>query len=397
MESSGDGPGNRSDAPPRRLRVCILIPKLQIGGAEVQVLHLMKHLDKGAFAVFVCCMQPGDAQMEREAESHTEFLLQLRFRWRNLPFSVTRLVSFLRRYRIDILHCHLGLADSIGRCAGRLAGVPVLMTTEHGKHLWKTRPHLLFERILNRITDMRICVSRDIMELRAEREGTPREKLTLIPNAVAPAEFERPQRGRAAVMNEFGWHVDDPLVVSVGRLVVAKDYPLLVESIGLIRTELPNVRCLIVGEGDCRGSIEERIAALDLGENVTIAGYRRDVADILGAADVFTLSSIREGLPVSLLEAMAAGKAIVGTDVGGIPDAITDGSNGLIVPPRDARALAEAVGGLLGDAGRRKTIGAAAAETVAERFNVKVTTAQVAGLYRSLYEGSARAPEVARR
>ncbi len=386
MHSNVGESENGIGAGPRALRVCIILPKLQIGGAEMQVLYLLRHLDANAFAVFVCCMQPGDPRMEHEAAGRAGPLFQLDFRWRNAPFFLMRLVAFLRRRHIDILHCHLGLADSIGRIAGRIAGVPVIITTEHGKHLWKTRPHLMLERILNRFTDMRICVSRDIMELRERREGTPRGKLTLIPNAIDPADFEQPERERAAVMEEFGWDIEDPLIVSVGRLVTAKAYPLLVESIGLVRNELPNVRCLIVGDGQCRAQIEERITTLDLRGNVIITGYRQDISDLLAAADVFVLSSIREGLPVSLLEAMAARKAIVGTDVGGIPDAIADGVNGLIVPSGDASTLASAMGKLLRDQGLRVALGAAAARTIAERFDAKIAVDRVARLYRSLYE-----------
>lgn len=383
--------GNRSKQNRRekrgKLRVCILLPRLKIGGAEVQVLHLVKNLDKSSFAVFLCCMQPGDGVMENEAQSHVEFMFQLQFRWRNFPITFTRLISFLRRYRIDILHCHLGLADTIGRLAGWLAGVPVIMTTEHGKHLWKSWQHLLFERMLVRVTDMRICVSRDIMDLRMGREGTPREKLVLIPNAVELSDVSRPGRGRAAVMTEFGWHVEDPLVISIGRLVTAKNYTLLVDSIRIVQREVPDVRCLVVGEGPCRESIEERIATHSLGGNFSLAGYRRDISDLLGAADVFVLSSIREGLPVSLLEAMAAGKGIAATNVGGIPDAISDGVSGLLVPPENPEALARAIQRLLHDVEFRQTLGEAAAGEVLERFNVRNTAARIAGIYSALFNG----------
>jgi glycosyltransferase involved in cell wall biosynthesis len=368
-----------------KLRVCILLPRLNIGGAEVQVLHLLKNLDKSSFTVFLCCMQPGDGMMENEAQEQVEFMFRLQFRWRNFPITFIRLVSFLRRYRIDILHCHLGLAATIGRLAGWFAGVPVIMTTEHGKHLWKSWPHLLLERMLVRFTDMRICVSRDIMDLRIRREGTPREKLVLIPNAVELSDFSRPGRGRAAVMAEFGWHVEDPLVISIGRLVAEKNYTLLVESILIVQHDVPSVRCLVVGEGPRRESIEERIAAHGLGSNFSLAGYRRDISDLIAAADVFVLSSIREGLPVSLLEAMAAGKGIAATNVGGIPDAITDGVSGLLVSPDNPEALAGAIGRLLHDTELRRTLGAAAAGEVNERFNVKNTAARIAGIYRTLF------------
>jgi len=368
-----------------KLRICMLVPKLQIGGAEVQILQLLRALDRSDLEISLCCLVRGDRMMEEEAERLVSSITWIGFRWRYAPVSFFRLVRFLRRGRFDVLHAHLALADSIGRIAGRLAGVPVLMTTEHGKHLWKSHLYLVLERILGGITDMRICVSRDILELRETREKTPPEKLEYLPNAVDPACVRRVERGRAAVMAEFGWDAADPLVLSVGRLVSAKSYPLLVEALHVLRRKIPNVRALIVGEGDRHAEIEARIGSLGLEETVLLPGSRRDIPDLLGAADVFVLSSVREGLPVALLEAMAAGKAIVGTSVGGIPDAVTDGVNGLLVRPGDPDALAGAVGRLIGDMELRRTLGAAASAEVERRFGIDAVSRRVGEIYRELY------------
>jgi glycosyltransferase involved in cell wall biosynthesis len=369
----------------KKLRVCLLLPKLQIGGAEVQVLHLLKNLDKSRFSVSLCCFSRGDVGMEEEAGRHAESVFILGFRWRTLPVSFVRLVKYLRAHEFDVLHAHLALADMIGRMAGMIARVPVLMTTEHGKHLWKSRPYLMLERMIGSVTDMRICVSRDIMAIRERREGTGTAKLAYVPNAVDPSVFRTAGRGRGSVMAEFGWEAEDAFIISVGRLVSAKNYPLLVEAIGLLRSRVPNVRCLLVGEGDCRREITERIDSLGISDNVKIAGSRRDIPDLLTAADVFVLSSIREGLPVSLLEAMAAGKAVAGTNVGGIPDAVEDDVSGILVPPGDASALAGALGRLLGDAELRRRLGISAAETIDERFSVHRTARRIGEIYEELY------------
>lgn len=368
-----------------KLRVCILIPKLQIGGAEIQVLHLLRNLDAARFSTHLCCFTRGDPGLEREAGRWVESVSWIDLHLRTLPFDMARLVRYLRRGRFQVLHCHLPLADSLGRLAGWLAGVPVLMTTEHGRNLWKSKVYLIFERLLNRLTDMRICVSEDIMDIRRKREGTPLEKLELVPNAVDPETFAGPGRGRAAVMAEFGWDPSDPLVLSVGRLVKEKDYPLLVDAVSIMLDRHPGIRCLLVGEGDRRQEISDRIGSLGLAGHVRIAGARSDIPDLLGAADVFVLSSIREGLPVSLLEAMAAGRGIAATSVGGIPDAVREGENGLLVPPGDSAALAHAAGKLLGDRDLRLRLGAAAREEVEKRFSIKRTAGRVGEIYSELY------------
>ena len=368
----------------RKLRVCIVFPKLSIGGAETQILYLLKNLDHASFEIHACSLVNGDASMEAEARSSSDSFFVLGFRWRKFPLSFARLVRYLREREIDILHAHLPLADSIGRFAGKVAGVPVLVTTEHGKHLWKNPFHLALERIMNGFTDVRFCVSRDIMEIRSHREGTPHNRLKYVPNAVDTSIFKATSPRRAGLMSEFGWDVSDPLIVSVGRLVEAKDYPLLVRAINLVVKEVPQVRCLIVGEGPFRELIEEEIDKFSLHGHVALPGARRDVAEILKSADIFTLSSLREGLPVSLLEAMAAGCAIVATDAGGIPDAIVDGVNGLLVKVSDENALAEGFLKLLSDRELGRKLGQRAMEDVERRFSARAIADTIGETYKEL-------------
>lgn len=355
----------------------------------MQVLGLLRHLDRRRYEPHLCCLMRGDTAMEDEARRIAGDIRFIGFRWRNAPITFRRLVRYLREYRFDILHAHLGMADALGRIAGIVAGVPVLITTEHGKHLWKGPPHLLLERVLIRRTAMRICVSDDIARIRMKREGTPPGKIAVIPNAVDVEAFHVPVRGRAAVMAEFGWAPDDPFVLSVGRLVAAKDYPLLMESVALVRREVPAVRCLVAGEGDRRGEIEAAIARLGLEGTVRLAGARRDVADLLAAADVFVLSSVREGLPVSLLEAMAAGTPIAATAVGGIPEAVRDGESAILVNPGDARALAGAIGRLLGSRDLSARLAETAMRTVEERYGAAAVTRRIESVYQKCLAGPA--------
>ncbi len=367
------------------LRVCILIPIFDLGGAEVQVLDQLRVLDRSGLRVSVCCLTSGDRRMERQARRYADSFFNLGFRWRFLPFALLRLARYLRDQEIDVIHCHLPPADWVGRLAGWLGGVPVRITTEHGRGLWKSRGRVLFERMLNGVTDLRICVSHDILEIRARREGTPRGKLEYLPNGVDLNLFKTPTRGKHEIMTEFGWDAADPLVVSVGRLVREKNYPLLADSIGSIRDRIPTVRCLIAGEGKLRGEIDARIGVVGVGENVKLAGARSDISDLLHAADVFVLPSVREGFPVSLIEAMACGKAIVATDVGGIPDAITGGENGILVSPGDTLALAEAVEKLLTDKELAERLGRAALRTAAEKFGLQHIAQRIKDLYFDLH------------
>jgi glycosyltransferase involved in cell wall biosynthesis len=372
-----------------KVKVCILIPKLDLGGAEVQVLSQIRALDRSVVEVSLCCLTSGNAGMEDEARSNVASLFHLGFRRRSSAGDILRLVRYLRQGGFDVIHCHMPPADLVGRIAGWLAGVPVRITTEHGRGLWKSRAYLNVERLLNLITDLRICVSKDILEIRARREGTRRDKLMYLPNGVDLAAFGSSGRGKAEIMGEFGWAPDDPLVVSLGRLVAEKAYPILVEAIASVRAHIPNIRCLICGEGERRGEIEARIHDLGVQDNVRLPGIRKDVAGLLHAADVFVLASLREGFPVSLIEAMASGTAIAATDVGGIADAIVDGENGLLLKAGDVPGLARALESLVRDEGLRCRLGEAARAAARERFSLEHIARSTEAIYLELLKRKA--------
>ncbi len=243
----------------------------------------------------------------------------------------------------------------------------------------------MLDRMLMQATDMRICVSRDIVEIRRRRERTPESKLMHIPNAVDISAVRSVRRSRDEVVAEFGWMPENRLLLSVGRLVPAKDYGTLVEAVSILGRDFEDLRCLIVGEGSAEGDVRAAVKSFGVGDVVHLAGSRRDVPDLLAAADVFVLTSIRAGLPVSVLEAMAAGKPIVATAAGGIPDAIADGETGLLVEPRNPAAVADAIRRLLGDERLRRSLGEAAARKVEEQYSAYSLASRVGALYSELF------------
>jgi glycosyltransferase involved in cell wall biosynthesis len=373
-----------------KLKVCIILPKLQIGGAEMHVMSLLGALDRSRFAVSLMCLSPGDRRMEEEARGLVDSFVIIAFRWRRCVVSFAKMVRYLRAGRFDVAHCHLPFADALGRIAARIAGVPVIVTTEHGKFLSKPWHRLVLERMLVPVTDARICVSRDILEIRRRREGTPERKLVYIPNAVDVGRFARSTRGRAEIAAAFGWGPSDPFVIAVGRLVPEKNYGLLIRAIGILLPRFPSIRCLLVGDGVCRAELSALVGSVGLGGRVAFAGSRADIPDLLGAADVFVLSSLKEGLPVSLLEAMAAGKGIVATSVGGIPETIRDGESGLLVPSGDAEALANGIGTLLADRAFREKLGRAAGDEARRTYDLDAVTRRIERLYEEIYRRKAK-------
>jgi len=363
-----------------------MMPKFHVGGAEVQVLSLLKNLDPDRFSISLCLLNRGDREMETDASKYVDSIYYLGFRWRYLPWSFLKLVKYLQDGRFRVIHAHLEYAGLIGRLAGWFAGVPVRMTTEHGKNLWKSQFLLAIERMMNRITDAKICVSRDIAEIRRKNEGTPDEKLIYIPNAVDAGLFKESSSSKGRIMEEFGWQSDDPLILSVGRIVEAKNYPLLVDAIVELGKKIPEARCLIAGDGDQKEEIEKKIGSLGVSERIKMAGTRRDIPELLAAAEIFTLSSVREGLPVSILEAMASGTPVVSTDVGGVGDAVTDGINGLLVPSGDPAAMAKAFERMLSDREFSKNLADNGLRTVEEKFSIKSAASRLGDIYIELFQ-----------
>jgi glycosyltransferase involved in cell wall biosynthesis len=205
----------------------------------------------------------------------------------------------------------------------------------------------------------------------------------LIPNGIPVDAFRSPSLDREGWRNKEGFAPTDVLFVCVAGLRPQKNPALLVEAFHRGPASDPRARLLFVGRGDLQSELERRIGALGLQERVHLLGLRSDVPEILNAADVFVLSSDYEGNPLSVMEAMAAGKPMICTAVGGVPE-LVEGGCGLLVAPRDARAFSEAMRHMLESPKARKSMGEASARRAVERFDLRVMTKVYEDLYRKL-------------
>jgi glycosyltransferase involved in cell wall biosynthesis len=327
----------------RPLRVCHIIGHLRAGGAERQVVNLARHMD--CAKTFIMCLdraEPGG--LSNLLPDHVE-LMWMGFRSRYAPYHLLRLARRLQRMALDVVHTHMFWANVYGALAANLARVPAIVTSEHGKNPWKKPIHYAIERhIISPLADRRICVSQDILAIRRDTDGVPERKLLHIPNGT---EMWTATASEPPGPYTFG---------TVGRLVPAKDYPTLLRAMAILRDNGHEVELHIVGEGPERGRLEAEITTLRLTSVVHLAGFQSDIRSWLSRFHTFVLSSLREGQPVALLEAMAIGLPIVATEVGGIPDTVASGTEALLVPPGDPMALAQAMETLLLDDARRKVL-----------------------------------------
>jgi glycosyltransferase involved in cell wall biosynthesis len=290
---------------------------------------------------------------------------------------VPLLARLLRRESPDLFHAHLSapLAAKWGLSAAVLARVPTVATVQLVPSFEPDRAARLQLRVLAAGVDRYIAVSEDIARELSTRFRWPARKIEVVPNAV---DVERFQRRRSDDLRaELSGGRDLPIVLTCARLDDQKGHPVLFRA----AAEIPDAIFALAGDGPLRGELEAEVARLGLGDRVVFLGRRSDVPDLLAACDVFALPSLYEGTSLAVLEAMAAGRAVVSSSIGGTDELIEDGVSGLLVAPGDATALGGAIERLLGDPELRASMAARARERARAEFTRQEMAKRVERVY----------------
>jgi sugar transferase (PEP-CTERM/EpsH1 system associated) len=307
-----------------------------------------------------------------------------------------RLWRALRRLKPDLVQTYnigtLDLAPMV-----KLAGVRRLVHAEHGRDAADPNgDNVRYRRLRSWMApfiDRFVAVSDDLQHWLIERAGIEPSKVAYIANGIDVAAFEVPRtepRTRP-LLADFA-PAGSVLLGHVARLDKVKDQASLLQAFALLHKHTAQpCRLVIVGEGSQRAALEQQIDQLDLGDTVRLLGNRHDVPALLAECDVFVLSSIAEGMPVTLMEAMAAGLPVVATDVGGVASVVDDGVTGTLVPASDARALADALETYVADAALRRAHGVAGCARAAGHFSLDAMVAGYVALYDALLAGRAGA------
>src|SRR5579884_214065 len=324
----------------RSLTICQVLHSLQVGGAEVLAARLARQLGRSYRFVFACLDELGSLGQELRGEGFAVHVFKRRagLDWK-CPW---RLASFLWQEGVDLVHAHQYTPFFYALAARRLYRRPPVLFTEHGRHHpdYPRRKRMLANRLLLEKRDRVVGVGQAVRRALVHNEGIPDRRVGVIYNGIDIAPFSKSRPDRLSVRREIGVGADDLVLLQVARLNYLKDHATALRTVSKLRQERPDVRLVLVGEGEERGSIQELIQRLDLSANVRLLGLRTDVNRMLAAADVFLLSSISEGIPLTLIEAMAAGVPVVSTNVGGVPEVIEDSQTGLLAPAGDDAALA---------------------------------------------------------
>jgi glycosyltransferase involved in cell wall biosynthesis len=380
-----------------RIRVVRVIARLNVGGPALHATLLAERLDRTRYDSLLVVGSEGPEEGNYLAlhGRAVEPLVTLPTLGREVRgardlLTLGQLVQLFRRVRPHVVHTHTAKAGALGRIAARLTHVPVVVHTYHG-HVFHgyfrpttTRVFLRIERVLARWTDRLVTVSEAVrQELLGLRVGRP-DQFQVIPLGLDLEPFLAGELERGKLRAELGVGPEVPLVGIVARLVPIKAHEVFLEAAAILARTLPAARFVVVGDGERRQELERVVDELALRERVRFLGWRRDLARVYADLDVVALTSRNEGLPVSLIEAMAAARPVVAMRVGGVPDLVEDGITGHLVSPGDATALAHALQGLLSDAERRRGMGLAGRKRVEPAFGSARLLADVDRLYGEL-------------
>lgn len=366
-----------------KINVLHIYQNSKIGGIQQQILSIVRGYDREKFNPTVCCFGP-KMEIGSEIEKAGINFVALN-RQRYSKFSVGIIVDLYRLMKernIHVLRTHKYRANLYGRIAGKLAGVPVIIASEH--NIYRDEKEKRFIRritnkILSIVTDKMVTVSDAIRKDILKYDRVSPSKIMVLHNGVDTETF-KPIVNFRDIRKQFAMSKDDVVIGFVGRLVINKGLNYLIEAVSLLKVSY-NIKLLIAGDGSLMEELKKMARDKGLEESVIFTGLRRDITDILSSIDIFVLSSIKEGFPNSLLEAMAMGKPVVATAVGGIPEVINHGTNGLLVKPADIEGLQTALKLLIDDRLMAENLGLAARDFIEKNYGITATARKWEMLY----------------
>jgi glycosyltransferase involved in cell wall biosynthesis len=371
-------------------RILHVVGDSRYGGGSVLIERIATHAQQCGHDVSVLCT---DKLFQEHLESCGVGFVPLDCLWRPIrPFrdawGLIKLLRYLRRSGWDIVHTHTSKAGFMGRVAARLAGVPVVVHTVHGFAFHEQSPRFaltvysLLERFAAHLCDAIVTVSNFHCAWAAALHiGNERIRVA-VPNGIDPNRV-KPTRSASATRQAIGIAPDAVMCLTIGRLAAQKGLDILLRAVPLTK-DMDRLRVVIVGDGEHKVQLEALAKDLDITRQVRFLGFRNDVGDLLAAADIVVLPSLREGLSISLLEAMAAHKAIVATRIGSNEEATCNGKVALMVTAGSAGELAAALDTMVQDEGLRDHLGRLAFEEFNRNYHEDIMLGRYMALYTRL-------------
>lgn len=374
---------------PHPARILYTITWMEVGGSQTHLLQVLRLLDRRRFVPRLYCLTGRGSLLEAARATGVPVYggTMNGFKSRRALREILGLSRFMRRERIEIVHNYLPRANVAGSIAARLARVPVVLCSKRGCH--EQRGAELFgAKLSNWLADCVTTNASAVREFVHENEGCPREKMVVIPSGVDTDCF-RPQDA-AEAKRRLGLDPERPVVGSVTRMRVRKGIEEFLRAMIRVRERHPEAQAVIVGEVELDSDLRGLVAAAGLEPHLRLLGRRNDMPAVYPAFDLFVLSSHDEGMSNAILEAMAAERPVVATDVGGTGEVVRHGESGLLVAPRDPAPLAAAIAELLDAPDRWMPMGKRGRQIVEERFSARAMVRQMEELYGAMLERRGR-------
>ncbi|MCZ6538907.1 MAG: glycosyltransferase [Chloroflexi bacterium] len=367
--------------PTRQIKVLHLITSLEVGGAQHGLLLGLPRFNPDRYEHIVCSLMDRMQMAAQFRQAGIEVRTLGLKRKTDLAVAF-RLRALLKQLRPDILHTYLLHSNVLGRIVGRLVGVPAIISSERtiGQ---ASRWGRLATRLTNPLTDA-VEANSETVARSIERDlGVSPDKIEVVRSGVDLDAYDGSPR-RTEIRSELQLTDDQHLVLYVGRLRSVKGVEYGIRAFALASAQHPNMHLAIAGEGEQLGDLQDLAKELGINEKTTFLGVRNDLPDLLSAADSVLMPSLTEGFPRIAIEAMAAGKPVIATRVGGTPEAIVDGETGILVPATDIDAMASALAKLVGDSTLQSRLGTAGRQRARQNYSVDNYVARLDGLYRQL-------------
>jgi glycosyltransferase involved in cell wall biosynthesis len=361
-------------------RVLHVIDSLHLGGAQEVVLNLAT-CGSPRFRHEVATLHGRGIYWNRlrEAGIKVHSLSPHKF----LPLYLATLPALLLAKRPDILHCHLIPSNIIAKPLGALLGVPLILNHDHTNdpHRINNKLLLALDKSTNRFARHLIAVAAACQNFLIQHESIPPEKITLVPNAIDLRRFSPRKADRTESRKKFGLPLDAKVIAGVGRLNAQKNFSLFLDIAAALAPRFPEARFLLAGEGPEEILLREKARSLGLADRIVFAGYVADTRQAYVAADLLLMPSRFEGLPMTLLEAMAMGLPVVASKLDGIAEVIEDGREGFLVESTDAAGFVERCATLLENPAKSPEFAANARAKIEARYSVERMTSAVEAIY----------------
>lgn len=377
-----------------RVHVVFSIDTMRVGGTEMNAVRTAERLDPSRFRLTVVTLR-GEGPLAERYERAGIPVVRFPIHSLYAPATVRqarRLAAWLRRERVEIVHCHDQYSNFFSTLSARYAGVPVIIASKRWLH-WSIRYRIanaIGFRAASRVLANSSLVARSL----SSDDRVAPQRIVVVPNFVDESAFTPASDSvLAGWRQELGLEPNATVVGIIASLEAIKDHATLLRAMAKLAPQWPRLRLVIVGDGSLREALRVQASELGIADAVRFAGLRPQHPSFHHLFDISLLSSISEGSPNSLVEAMAAGRPIVASRVGGVPDAVHDGENGLLVPSGDATAFADAISALLADPNRAAAMGREGARRAAQEFAAPVVIRGLEHLYNELLSTNRRSTQ----